>query len=109
MKKIVTAFLGLVIAGSAVLGLSDVASARPGVNHRQHHQQTRIYRGVRNGSLTRRELGRLERQQGRIQATESRFRRDGRLSRRERGILQRRLNNASNNIYRAKHHRRHHD
>jgi hypothetical protein len=109
MKRIVTAFLGLIIAGSAVLSMSDAASAHPrGINQRQYNQQNRIYRGVRNGSLTPRELSRLERQQGRIQAQESRFRSDGHLSYRERRILHHRLNNSSHNIYRAKHNGRYH-
>jgi Ni/Co efflux regulator RcnB len=107
MKKIITATLALVIAGSTALLMTESASAR-GLNQTQNNQQNRIYRGVRSGSLTPQEAYRLKRQQGRIRAQESRFKSDGYLSNRERRVLKGRLSRSSNNIYRLKHNGRRH-
>lgn len=105
MKKTI----GLIFATLAIVtGLSAETLAQRyygngSIDSRQRRQQQRIYNGVRNGSLNRRETYRLQRQQYRIYRAESRYRRSGGgLSWRERYLLQRRLNNASRNIYRQK-------
>ncbi|MDJ0739346.1 MAG: hypothetical protein QNJ91_06495 [Gammaproteobacteria bacterium] len=67
---------------------------------RQHY---RIKQGVRSGELTRKEAKRLRRQQRHIAKLERRFYRDGYLDHHERRALRRKLNAASDRIYRLKH------
>lgn len=58
------------------------------VDERQYVQQSRIYRGLRDGSLNRWEAQRLQRELSRVEQMEWSFRRnDGRLDGRERRIL----------------------
>jgi hypothetical protein len=107
MKKIITMAIATILLGTAAISTVQVApaEARMTINQRQSHQRYRIYRGTRNGSLSYRESGRLNRQQYRIDRQESRFRANGRLSIRERRILRMNQNNASRNIYRLRHNR----
>lgn len=99
------------IAASSVTALLIALSAPAaqagqygaGINERQHHQQHRIAQGVRNGELTAREAGRLEREQARIHAEERRYRADGVLSAAERRDLHQDMNRASRHIYEQKH------
>jgi hypothetical protein len=71
------------------------------INWRQHHQQSRIYQGVRNGQLSAREYRRLEKEEAHIAREEYRFRHnDGHLGSWERAKLQHDLNHASQDIYR---------
>ncbi len=110
MKKLLTAALVTILSASTVLGLASNASAgtySPRIDRREANQQNRINRGIRSGALTPRETFRLQRQQANINAQEARFKSDGNLSKRERGVLRNRLNRSSQNIYRAKHNRRH--
>ena len=93
---------------AAALALAALAGALPAaaqVDQRHYNQQRRIAQGVRSGELTRHEARGLERQQGRIDRTESRMRyRDGgHLTGEQRARLARRENNASRAIYRQKH------
>ena len=70
---------------------------------RQDRQHRRIQKGIRSGELTRKEAQRLRKQQRRIEKMADRFTYDGYLDRRERRELKRRLNAASDRIYRLKH------
>jgi hypothetical protein len=98
-----TKFILAAIAAS----LTTVAAATPaeaGINQRQAKQQQRIETGIANGSLTAREVNRLQRQQGRISAYEARSRADGNgLTRKERLRIKAMQDRASANIYRQKH------
>ncbi len=67
---------------------------------RQHH---RIKRGVRSGELTWREAKRLHKQQRRIARLKRRFLDDGYLDHHEHNRLLRKLDRASDRIYRLKH------
>jgi hypothetical protein len=78
----------------------------PSVDRRERRQGRRIRHGVRSGSLTRREAGRVAAQQARIRRHERRAKADGRVTARERASIQRRENRASRNIYRKKHNNR---
>ncbi|MGC2693003.1 MAG: hypothetical protein WA228_09930 [Desulfobaccales bacterium] len=78
----------------------------PGIDAREQHQQQRIQRGIKSGQLTPGEANHLEKQQGRIEATEDRMKADGNLTRRDRARLTRMQNRASRNIYRKKHNNR---
>ena len=89
------------IALSLTAGVADAQT----VDQRHADQASRIGNGVASGRLTPGEAGRVERQQGSIDAQESRMRsRDGgRLTSYDRARLQHRESNASGHIYRAKH------
>ncbi len=96
--------LACLIAGITTTALAAPAEAR--INQRQTQQQHRISQGVNSGSLTAREVNRLQRQQGHIAAYEARSRADGEgLSRAERLRLDAMQDRASANIYRQKHDR----
>ena len=76
--------------------------ARHSINARQHQQQDRIAQGVRSGSLSAREAGRLEREQYRFNREEARLRQGG-LTPRERDRLEDQQDRMSRQIYRQKH------
>lgn len=107
MNKVTLLSLSLaLLSGSIVLTLQP-AEARHwgnGVNGRQAHQQSRIYRGIGNGSLTGREASRLGRQQSALKRQEGYYRSTGNgLNTRERAKLEREQNQLSQNIYHQKH------
>jgi hypothetical protein len=101
MKRIFSVALSVVFVIGLVLSVS--AQTTPGIDRREHRQQQRIRRGVRRGSLTRREAARLEHQQRRTRRLEARAKSDGKVTARERAQLQRRENRTSRHIYRQKH------
>lgn len=68
------------------------------INQRQRQLDNRIDQGVRDGSLSRREAGRLRGEFQEIAALESRYRRNG-LNRQERADLDRRFDRLSQEIY----------
>jgi len=97
-----------ILSAGMVLGMSTIGLAgprTPRINRRQENQQDRIQQGIRSGELTRREAGRLESLEGRIQANKLIDKSDGHVSPRERAQLNRELNRASRDIYHAKHNR----
>lgn len=96
-------------AALATLPLSAFAQTtyqqRHDINGRKFNQQDRIAGGVRNGHLTARETGHLERNEVRINHQESRMRAhdNGHLNARDRHVLAREQNHESAAIYRDKH------
>ena len=102
------------VALSAVLFLAPAAvfaqtSTYPqDIHQRKVDQQERIRQGVRDGQLTGRETGHLERQEFRVNREERhmRFEDHGRLTRRDRHILRQQQNRESRRIYRDKHNAR---
>lgn len=101
MKKRMTTALAAALAMSMAI---PAFAAR--IEHREQIQQKRIHQGVRNGSLTKGEAARLERQQLRTDRMKRRFRADGKFTRRERARVHHRLHHASRHICRAKYNRR---
>jgi hypothetical protein len=106
MKKIVA----IAFVSSIVFSLvsASVAEAKPWwnsrVNQRQRHQQGRLYNGADSGALTRREYGRLQAREAKLQRQEWRQRRDGGgLTRQEAARLNREQNQLSKSIYNQKH------
>jgi hypothetical protein len=88
---------------AATFLLPTAASAGP-LTHREVHQEQRIYQGVKNGSLNRKEYRNLQRREQSIAAQRYRDVHDGGgLTRSERQRLNNRLNNVSQAIYRDKH------
>ena len=101
MKRIVSILITLIFVFG--LGLSAMAQKTPVVDNRQHRQQKRIKRGVKNGSLTKREAVKLEGQQAKTRRMERRAKADGTVTVKERAKLQHRENKTSRKIYRQKH------
>ena len=75
------------------------------VNRQQDRQHARIRQGRKNGSLNRKELSRLHRNQKVIGKMKRRFGADGRYTRHERRIMQGELERSSKRIWRMKHNR----
>ena len=70
---------------------------------RNVNQQTRIENGVKDGSLTNREVSHLESHEARISRTEARAGRDGHVGKAEQGKVQGLENNTSKRIYNQRH------
>ena len=74
------------------------------IAERAQHQAVRIKNGVQNGSLTKGETVKLVRQQARIAADVYRaVKDDGHLGPRERNSIRKEQNQASRDIFEAKH------
>jgi hypothetical protein len=96
------------LSGGIIFGADSAADARPGfktrVNHRQCRQQKRLFGGTKNGELTKREYGRLQKQQAKLAAREARMRASGNgLTRGEAARLENQQDALSKNIYQQKH------
>ena len=102
--------LGMFIASICVVfGMSIMATAQtgtPGVKKRQKNQQKRIFKGVKNGSVTGKEFKKLQKQQIKTQKAKRRAKSDGEVTRKERFRLHKRQNKNSRSIFRAKHNKR---
>ncbi len=96
-------FLSGIVAFLVLAGPASAGVAGKKINARQWRQQVRIADGVKSGTLTGKELFRLEREQARIRKQERRFRKDGVLTAWERVELHRSLNRSSRHIAGAKH------
>lgn len=70
---------------------------------RNINQQQRIENGVQNGSLTNREVAKLERGQSKVAKAEARAGSDGHVSAHEQAHVQRADNHQSKKIYHEKH------
>ncbi|NNE66510.1 MAG: hypothetical protein HKN33_08075 [Pyrinomonadaceae bacterium] len=106
MKKSLLFFIASIVV---MFGLTVVASAQtktPGITKRQKNQQKRIFKGVKNGSVTGREFKKLQKQQFRTQKAKKRAKSDGVVTKRERVRLHKRQNKNSRTIWRAKHNKR---
>ncbi|MBL8312728.1 MAG: hypothetical protein JNK55_03180 [Rubrivivax sp.] len=77
----------------------------PGLDQRQARQDQRIQQGVASGELNQREARRLENQQDRVEAAETRAKADGKVTAVERRRLDRAQDRASANIAKQKHDR----
>src|ERR1041384_1284191 len=87
------------------IAVSGFAQQTPSADNRERRQQRRINRGVKSGTLTKREAARMEHQQARTKRMEAKAKSDGVVTRRERARLQHRENRTSRHIYRQKHDR----
>ena len=105
MKKILVVSFGVLVCLSSAAAEAD--GQRPwSINQRQENQQRRIDNGAANGSVTKAEYARLEKQQYRIETREQRMRESGgTFTLKERARVQHSLNRASGTIYRQKHDR----
>ena len=94
-KLTLAAALALSAGGSFVAG---TAFANPEINGRFENQQARIRQGYADGSLTRDEACRLERQERQLRREDHHMASNG-LSRHERAELNRQLNRESGRIH----------
>ena len=99
-KSTLLAGLGLAIS----LAMAGAASAgTPRLDRREDHQAGRIYNGVANGELTRRETRHLAAGQVHLRRAEARAKSDGVVTKGERAHLEHEANQQSRRIYRQKH------
>jgi hypothetical protein len=92
-----------IIVATAVIFAPLAAQAGP-LQNRIDRQEQRIYRGVRNGSISPHEYRRLDRRVDNIEAARLHaIRSGGKLTKYEQLRLNHRLNNTSRSIYRARH------
>lgn len=98
--------LAIVVAASVFAFCATTATA--GVIHRrQQRQRARIHQGVQSGRLTSKERTRLNAEQRAIQGERAAALADGRITRPERRAIRHDQNQASRDIRRKKHNRRH--
>jgi hypothetical protein len=99
----VNKLIGTMIVATAVVFAPLAAQANP-IQHRIDRQETRIYQGVKNGSIAPREYQHLQHRENRIQAAKFRaVHSGGEFTRAEKHHINHRLNRTSRSIYRAKH------
>ncbi|CAN5177364.1 hypothetical protein BH09BAC6_BH09BAC6_32310 [soil metagenome] len=96
-------FGGLLVAALAVTSIAQAQTHTPVINTRQHMQDHRINRGVRNGKLTSAEARRLRARERKISNDKRMAKADGRVTHAERKHLRREENRTSRAIRRAKH------
>jgi hypothetical protein len=99
----------LILAAAMMLSIAAPAHADHGgrraqqVDRRLDGERARINAGVRDGSLTRHEAGKLRREMHQIRANERRAAADGHISRHEQARLNRQADHLSRRIYRERH------
>ena len=98
-----TTLITLILTALVIAGSAQAAS----INQRQAVQKARIEQGIASGSLTKREAGRMIRQQRQIARKERAYRSDGVLTKYERYDLQTDLNQTNHRIYVQKHDAQH--
>lgn len=101
MKK----FLAIAVAASALTVAAPASAQNWNVNQRQAQLEQRIEVGIRNGSLTRSEAGRLRAEFRGLERLEARYRASNGLSRSERADLDRRFDALSAQIRYERHDR----
>jgi hypothetical protein len=101
MKKILTG----IMASALILGTTSATFAEGRVATRQERQQQRIGNGVKNGSLTAGETGRLESREHNLnkEVRSDRKANGGNLTNNEKRQVNNQQNRLSNSIYRDKH------
>lgn len=97
----------MLAASSAAMAQAPAPGApvTPRVDQRQENQQQRIDQGVASGQLTPREAARMDRQQGRVAASEAQAKSDGVVTKKERARLAHQQNKTSRHIRHQKHDR----
>ena len=104
MKRTIATLVALLAL--ALVGIADAGTATPRIARREARQDARIDRGVRRGTLTPGEQGRLRAGQAHIDRMEARAKSDGLVTMRERRHMERALNHENRAIHRLKHNRR---
>lgn len=97
---------GVLVAALALTSVAEAQTKTPVINGRQHMQEARINRGVRNGELTRHEARNLRQDERRLTAEKRAYKADGRVTRAERRHMRRQENRISHAIHAKKHNAR---
>ncbi len=97
-KHILVSSIFLTLASTAALAQGAAATVQRDVN-----QQSRIEQGLRSGSLSTKEAGRLEREESHVDRMQANALRDGKLSPAERQRLHQAQDKVSQDIEVAKH------
>ena len=93
---------GALLAGTATLTFAADEKGR--IQQRKENQQKRIAQGVKSGSLTPRETGRIEHQESKLNKEVRHDRVDGGgLTNKEKAKINRQQNKLSKEIYNQKH------
>lgn len=106
MKKTPRTFLAAVALVAPMLAMAQTAST-PRIDQRQANQETRIQQGEQSGALTQREGNKLERGQQHVQNMENKAMADGTVTKKEAGRIEHAQNEQSRKIERQKHDRQH--
>jgi hypothetical protein len=89
---------------TTVIVVAPLAAQAGSIQNRINHQETRIYQGVKNGSISQQEYKHLDRRIDKIEAARLRaISSGGKFTKAEKYRLNHRLNNTSNSIYHDKH------
>ncbi len=98
MRKLISSMLF-----AAIVLVPFAAEAGP-IQNRINRQESRIYQGVKNGSISTKEYKSIDRRVDSIEAARLRkINSGGKLTTSEKNRLNRRLNNTSRSIYRDRH------
>jgi hypothetical protein len=104
MKRIIVSVMtGAMLLGTATASFADEKEGK--VARRQERQQQRIGNGVKNGSLTPHETGKLENQESKLnkEVRTDRKANGGNLTNNEKKQINQQQNKLSNQIYKDKH------
>ena len=105
MKKIIFMIAVIGLIGVFVNDSNAQTTKTPHGKKRIERQNKRIKRGVKSGSLTKKETAKLGRQRHKVKSDVKTAKSDGKLTVKERGKLRKDLNRSSKGIYKAKHNR----
>jgi Skp family chaperone for outer membrane proteins len=99
----------LIAAVALVAPLLAVAQtpSTPRVDQRQVNQEARIQQGAQSGSLTQKEATKLEKGQTHVQNMENKAMADGTVNKKEAGRIENAQDQQSKKVYREKHDRQH--
>jgi hypothetical protein len=101
MSNLKSFALGATLAVASIGAFAQAATPR--VDARETKQEARINAGVASGQLNARETRHLEKQQGHVEAIETRAKADGTVTAGERRHLAKVQTRSSANIYQQKH------
>ena len=96
----------IVLAAGLVLSLPPVAFSTTLKKH-DRHEEKRINKGEKHGSLTDKEADKLEDKQEAIQEERAEAKADGKVTKREKKSIRHEQKELSQDIYRKKHNDRH--
>lgn len=82
-------------------------TSTPRVDQRQANQEARIQQGSQSGALTQKETAKLEKGQTHVQNVENKAMADGTVTKKEAGRIEHAQDQQSKKIYREKHDRQH--
>ncbi len=101
-----TKLIAALITAAALPAFAQ-SPATPVVDQRQANQEARIQQGSQSGALTQKETAKLEKGQTHVQNVENKATADGTVTKKEAGRIEHAQDQQSKKIYREKHDRQH--